>query len=142
MGSKQQDLARGIFEMGVYKIKHNDKQGTLYVKLSKQATHKIDPTRTVSVQQLLDQQSPSSNSGRKDSSLANHTKYGGAATQKRINTLIYGVNAEEFEWQEEDEISWSWRAIEKLKMGLKIILVVIVSVGFFRLIEIQKSINQ
>ncbi|CAH9078643.1 unnamed protein product, partial [Cuscuta europaea] len=78
-------LKRRILGMGVEEIKLDDKKGTLYVKLSKQATRKIDPTRTVLVQELLDQQSPSS--------LPNHTKYGGSgATQKRINALTYGVN--------------------------------------------------
>ncbi|CAH9140235.1 unnamed protein product [Cuscuta epithymum] len=127
---------RGIFGMGVKEIKLDDEQGTLFVKLSKQATtHKIDPRRPLEwVQELLDQLSSSSSGGRKDSPRSNRRKGGGGRTaQKRIN-------ATELAWQEDDEISW--RVVEKLKMGLKIVLVVIVSLGLFRLIEIQKSINQ
>ncbi|CAH9102515.1 unnamed protein product [Cuscuta epithymum] len=132
------DRRRGIFGMGVKEIKLDDEQGTLFVKLSKQATtHKIDPRRTLElVQELLDQLSPSSSGGRKDSPRSNRRKGGGgggSTAQKRIN-------ATELAWQEDDEISW--RVVEKLKMGLKIVLVVIVSLGLFRLIEIQKSINQ
>ncbi|CAH9078642.1 unnamed protein product [Cuscuta europaea] len=134
----------GFFGMGIEEIKLDDKRGILYVKLSKQATHKIDFTRpVVFVQELLDKLSPSSSGGRKDSSQSNYRKGGGGGStaQKRINPLRYGgVNAAELEWQEDDE--FSWRVVEKLKMGLKIVLVVIVSLGLFRLIEIQKSINQ
>ncbi|CAH9140233.1 unnamed protein product [Cuscuta epithymum] len=124
-----------IITMGVIETKFDDERGILYIKLSKHAIDKIDPATTVSVQELLDQQTPSSSGGgRKDSSQNNHTK-GGGATKKRIKEA-------ELTWQEDDERSSSWRVFENLKMGLKIILVVIVTLGLFRLIEIQKRINQ
>ncbi|CAH9078639.1 unnamed protein product [Cuscuta europaea] len=128
-------LPSNIMRMGLIKLMFDEERGILYVKFSEHAIDKIDPTRTVSVQELLDQQSPSSSGGIKDSSPSNRTKGGGGATRKRIKEA-------ELTWQEDDEISSSWQIVEKLKMGLKIILVVIVSLGLFRLIEIQKSINQ